>query len=678
MPRFVEYAPAVIDVWGRPRIRVDGKDVTWFADERGHAHATVPVALTRQDPFTYGPGVLLFPGIGPTERPGMGRLEWLKEDAYVRVAIVGDGDTSEDDLEVLYRGTVTSFRHTPAGLEAICEGRVYMAGTQVVPPNIGLVEQEDLEAFVCRVLNGVRNRKWQPAVSTVPGRTGIPYSARGDMSSPLAMVVDALATGIKADGTTYTVRWEDDRNRPVFCEQEPRNTWTFTYGQRGLLADLTEDRRAVVHAIYGSGIAPNGGAWRNSKYPQSTEATPPVYPMGSTLYYPGDAMPASVGSPFWRRMRELGYRVESTATYYNPADRLDVIDLQSNSGIVDDASGSFGPQTWSAAFQPGKNARLGDAFILPLAAVPEWDEWIRNGDGSRRKKNPKHDPSLAPVERYVDFGDGHTKRAAARAARAMIRRESKPPIQGTLTITGDPREGHRLQIREGDRIKVLGWTGKDVTLYAAEVSYDLTTATVTLTVSSRRGPYVTIVDEIAQRRSERASRRESNGRMASVGQGVVWDAESPAGVIPAHSHYPRLGSVAFTPVPVFGSVVRTVIEAAEPCEMIITVWNKPVTPAQVEGIIGGNPWDLTGDPWEKKRKALRDAGLVIGWGTAEQPAGYGYELKNEGADMTGTFYEDAEWTFRIPKGEQPFLRVLIWPTSSAPISGRFYPAAVEV
>ena len=109
-------------------------------------------------------------------------------------------------------------------------------------------------------------------------------------------------------------------------------------------------------------------------------------------------------------------------------------------------------------------------------------------------------------------------------------------------------------------------------------------------------------------------------------------------------------------------------------EFVVGVFDRPITPKQVENIIGGKPLNLDRDPWQDRVNQLKAAGMLVGWGTSELPLGYGYDQKGDNAPLSGTFVEESNWTSRAPRGR---VWVIGWTRGGGHLSGRFYPAIAE-
>lgn len=686
---------------GRFKVVINDGDRTYYTGATGAPRQVRVLTSQETEPMSSGGLSLRIYDYDPlTDIIGEGEWEWIEEGTRVEVLMVDLAGHPIAEREMYHRAQVSGWVIGTNYVDISCQARSGGMGDQLFVPELGYLDEMFVEDFIKMVMDGTKHRPFMKARIEPSGRSGIRYRVRGSYESRLAAVTDALAHAVRADGYVLTVQWDDEPG-PVIRQLVPRNNWTVRFMQPGVdFSGLSTDTRACTHVVWGKGVRADGGTWFNAKYPGSTTAVAPPYPAGSTLFYPGHSVPAHIGGPFFDKLRDHGYRIQSTATYYHPDDRLDVIDLQSRAGIVDDASGSWGPQTWAAAFQPGRGSVLEDGFILPLAAVEGYHEWLYNGDGGRIKRNPKYDRTLRPVEIFIDFGECSRKDAMA-SARAIIAREKEPLISGSLTLTQDPQEGHRLRVRAGDTMTVEAFDGRDLLLYISEVNRDTSgdSASVSVTVSNRRGYFRTPAEEKSVRRAQRAALRQANGVNGSGGVDALWDCESPHGRIYATSHYPGLGSKTVVAMPYRAVVAKARIKHDVRTRFMFAVFNNPsITVEQAEFLLGGNPLttadeDLAAAPFDVNPRGLKQAGCLGIWGSKDDLLGYGSVPEPRAVNDTpaaearaaarrdalldGTFEEDSTWEARAQRGTT-YLTVISWTEEAANMTGRFYPASMDV
>lgn len=576
--------------FNRLRVWINGVERTDHLDVLGNTTGTTIKDLTFLDLFTFGPGLLLFPGFDVRlERPGYGRWDWLTEGASVLVR----GEEYEGqpiaDMEHVWKGQIDCFRPTPEGLEVPLEGRLFALGAEVVPPKIGRLSRTTTEAFLLDLINGATGQRFFDLVNDLTGNWGTYYSARGDYSTPLDMAVDAVDQSGRSDGKRLTIGYVQGQDGPRIMEYE-KNNKAWTVDTKNSECDLVEDKNSRVMAVFASWITPRGGASRGAKYADATDSS------------------------------------------------------------------------------------LGLGKIHPIAHVPEWGRRLYDTDGNDLGPNPLFDNKVASQEVYLDYGDGISTADVTESCKAYLAFHKEAPVQGTITLHGE----EWLGVRARDKFTVTNWLGRSVVVFVSEAHIDWVTYTVTLTVSTRKGTFVSTADAITQRRTEKASRRETNGRTPSTkGQGIVWDADSPAGIIKPTA-VTTAGKVLRTPMPEFGDVVRSTFATSPNAEFAVWLFRKQVTVAQVEAITGGSPLTIAGNPSKGKEQALHDLGMVRMWGSKESPGGYGVGTKaaaNETAvPLIGTLREDESWPFRLDEAAPgECLWVVVWPSVNTTFSGRLWP-----
>src|SRR5690606_4143126 len=127
-------------------------------------------------------------------------------------------------------------------------------------------------------------------------------------------------------------------------------SWSVRAGQRGIHVDL--ERELLPNAVFGEGVRPDGGRWRNAKYPNWRPDDTPPNPMSPTSSFHGGTRDSDTtsGSGVSDWQAKAGQPVTGR---YSAADAQACRDLQREAGIQVD--GSVGPQTWAATFGTGSN-----------------------------------------------------------------------------------------------------------------------------------------------------------------------------------------------------------------------------------------------------------------------------------------------------------------------------------
>src|SRR5690606_36483691 len=170
--------------------------------------------------------------------------------------------------------------------------------------------------------------------------------------------------------------------------------WTVRHGQRGINVDIEEDDDPNV--LFGEGVAPNGGRWRNAKYPNWRPDDTPEFPLGPSQYFTVGTKDSDTtsGSGVSDWQEKAGRKVTGK---YSAADRQACRDIQRRAGIQID--GTVGPQTWAATFGTGANTgSLDGAFVAPLAASPKVMPRNYGPDGDDLGENDRFDPDIIRVE----------------------------------------------------------------------------------------------------------------------------------------------------------------------------------------------------------------------------------------------------------------------------------------
>lgn len=637
---------------GRLQLIVEGVDVTYFRDVE-----TPFPTWSRTEPFGAATAQVELPQITAFDSPGSGDLAWCREGANVVIRLVNG--TSKT---VMWRGVVTIAHHAEdTGVFTLeCTGNVMAADLQLRTPPF-LTAPQDVGLVVARALNSATSRRYR---KTAPVVTGCKTSVLGGWEPTLTgWVTQALSTAV-TKGRQWTVECAD--KQPVIVRKDLTTVhWTIRAGQRGIAVALSRDITQAANVIYGEGIRPDGGAWRNAKYPNWRPDDTPDFdgPMstGMTVGW------SSPGVRLWQE--KVGQPVTGTLSQ---ADRVVWRRIQDEAGIrVDDY---LGPQTWAASFATGSNTgTLDGALIRPLAWAKEVERWLYSPDGDVLGENPRYDSGVLPVHRYLNFGAGVTKSEGVRAAKELLARDADPGWVGTITFTLDPNEGSKYEIREGHNIRVRSFRGGSVLVHVARVEYG--PDQVTCTVDSKARDYPTL-DAILDREREavdpvRAYRkRPTSSTLAS--ERATWDAESPGGRVPEHAVFGGLWNVLRIPFSQYGDIVRTSFKASTPVGFAVAVFDRPITANRLAGIVG-NPLTAAENPWQEDE--LDDAGLLMAWGWKEQPCGYfPREYANPDGKAknppTGRMRDDASWTFAST--QPPWLWVAVIATESTRIAGRFY------
>jgi hypothetical protein len=373
---------------------------------------------------------------------------------------------------------------------------------------------------------------------------------------------------------------------------------------------------------------------------------------------------------------------------YDSADASAARAVQRADGLLVD--GVVGPQTWAATFDVGANGvDLDGAFRMPLAWDPRAMPRLFNADGSDAGANSAWDPTILVVDRDEDMGNSITKAQATRSAQAELARTPTPGWVGEIVLTADPIEGSRLDIREGQNIRVLGHLATDVVLHIAQVSVQ-DDRSVRLTVDEHYRDLVTLAG-ILSRDKESATdpaRMPARKYRRRFRENVVdFDGESPAGVVPDFALFGGLWSVIHIPVSQTGQVASIRLQTHGPmAKFSVAFFGDSVTAAQMVSLVG-NPLIAHGNygPYDHHRPDLELLGFINAIGGPGQAAGYsqdtdtgagsGYETSpytGSSTLLTGWLVDTASWAYTSVR--PPWLWLAFYSDRSTRIRGRLLPA----
>lgn len=588
----------------------------------------------------------------------------------IRLDIIGGSPVS------LFEGFVmdTGVREDSGTFTLEAMGVLYGADLTLRKPAF-TTAPKDIGSLIPHLLNHAPSRRWS---STAKAVTGIQSSVAGGWEPLLTgYIQELLATALDSSKRQWTLSCV---NRQPVLELKDTTTIAATVraGQRGVSIDLNSDASEAPNAIYGEGIASDGGRWRNAKYPNWKPDDTPDYPYNppTTSIKVGtrDAdTDSGDGVSVWQR--KVGQPVTGT---FSRADRIALKRIQRAGGILDD--GFLGPQSWATTFDTGANTgSLDGAFIAPLAAATEVESRLYGPDGDDLGANPDYDADIIRVERKINYGQGVPKSKGVTNAKRTLARDSNPGWLGVITFTLDPSTKSKYELREGENIRVLGWRGQDITVHIASARYD--ESAVTLEVDSKARDYPTLQalmtrDRDAVDPAKVAARRLLAGEIQT--DRATYDAESPAGRMPRHAVYGGLWDVRRMPMGAFGRIVRTDFRTSSSATpFALAVFGKPLTAADLVSLIG-NPLTATTNPWSEYGDELEDLGLLQAWGWKEQPAGYYPRTYSDptgttAAPVTGRLLDDASWDYA--SAQSPWLWVATIAASSCNVEGRFYGGA---
>lgn len=326
---------------------------------------------------------------------------------------------------------------------------------------------------------------------------------------------------------------------------------------------------------------------------------------------------------------------------------------------------------WRNTRYPGNGVR---PEFLPLIGRDEnvdrrWDEANEEWDA-----NPGFDPTKLRVARYENFGSGVTRTEATLSALAELDRDANPGWTGTLTMTADPEQGSRFDIRAGDNIAIRHHHGWAKRLFrVVEANVDLDSLTVTLNIDTNARDKVTLVglqERDNEAKSDPARRLNPPRRKSRSTQDEhpIFDCESGAGKVKPFSAPGGQWLVVRVPMAAYGTIVRSYFTTSPATTYACGVFDRPVSAGTLSSLVG-NPLGSE-DPWDPKADELSDAGLQVAWGGSEQKGGYYPSQQGKaGATVTGRMLDDASWEYA--SHAPPWMYLAFYPAGTTTVNADF-------
>lgn len=657
---------------GALHVWVNGVDVTYLRNV-----PTIIGELVSSAPLGDERASIEFPQIKPWDIPGTGDLWMLTEDAPVEVALIG----ADDSRTLMWEGFVASFSdYSGDGRETYtvqCQGELAQAMLEPWDPPLFL-NPTDIGTLVANALNSVTGRRWLkiPKVAT-----GILSTNRGSQQqSAWQYVQDLLAVAWTDDYRQWTIqRVASGAYRLQLKAATGTVHWTFTKGAHGVGVDLIHDAATRRDAVYGSGVTPNGGVYRNWKFPFLDRYVPPVYPRADFANLSVGMTDAATdngrGITQWQtRMRDLGYNVRVDGVM-NSSDTKWVRRVQKDRGITVD--GSLGPQTWAATFDMGPTEVNPTAVRRPFAAKSATEPYLYAANGARKGKNPAFDKRLIRhAMPEVFFGTGVWKRDAYGMADAILDREGTVGAAGTVTVSTDPHEAgaSRLHVGVGDNLEIIGHRGSTV-VQVSQVSHGPITSTFTVDEFARDALSVeAILERNRDARKNPANRPGvTDNRQLDRSHVTEFESESKAGVIPRVAVNGNSGLWTVLPIYVGQTGVAQVsVEARWPkAEFVMAVFGRPIRPNTLANLVG-DPL-ASKDGWYDMEERLREKhGMLEVFGRPDEPGGYFPRTKSEGGALKGVLRDFQGINYYSHVGG--YVWIALFTSRSTFVEGRLFPA----
>jgi Putative peptidoglycan binding domain len=440
---------------------------------------------------------------------------------------------------------------------------------------------------------------------------------------------------------------------------------TVTAGTKGVDWTLTQDGASAPNMVFGEGLAPDGSRYRNAKYPMLTPAAPD-YPgtmaFGATdLDYSYAAVTA-----LQYQLRAAGWPDVQINGFFDADTRTALKAQQRDAGRTVDGTIS-GTADWASVWSTGSvSGDLLSGFFRPLGFVSAADPYVHASNGAVVDDNVNYDGRLQ-VHRTVALPDGIKKSRAMKYCQRIANQSEEAPWIGTVTLTADPQEMHRRNIREGAFLRLNGPRGNDgFDLYIAGVAHSEDgKAPTELTVSEQPIPMLDLKARIDRQREADADPAKlplRNRPQRPFRDAVGWDKESGAGVI-----QPTVLSAGWNVIRFIGAERGTIAavkaKTTSPASRFaFAVFGKSINPAGVAALVAD---PLSEEPdgygwWNIPaiQDDLDDAWFVEAWGEFEQAAGYSPGKESSDHDVTGKLTDGLGWVFG--SDDPPFLWAAVY------------------
>ena len=679
----------ISEEWGKIQIIMDGKDVTYFRD-----HPAEMGSWSSNEPNGDVATSVYFPQISWFEHFGESYLSWGEGGNDVNILLRRPNGTSK----TLFEGLVVGKRLEGQGIGVTVDiiGCLFQADHTPYIQEL-YKKNRDIGNAIADVMDGAVSRHYGKCNRPT---TGIRTNIRGSGGARLTQAVqDMLATAFTDDAKNqWTITNYPGRKPKIKLKDKTTHHWSMSMAHPGINLSLTDDFQQSVGTVYGSGTADDGCVWYNAKYPGLRLTVAPPFPLGiGSVFSAGDGDHGF--DPFSDEMRTRGYKMYSNDTY-SSSDVDEVREMQGRAGITRD--GVVGAQTWNAAFGVGGSTpSLAGAHIAPLAQISVNREFLERPDGTIIGRNPSYRRDKLAIGRLVEYGEGVNKIEGTKFARGEIqaRLNNDPQWVGSATLSMDPEEGSRWEIKAGQNLFIkfmqpapsrkgiddglllhISQTtvapGGDVTVQLSYLGYDMTT----LAAIKRRNK-----DTFDPARRRGMQSRSSRVTKDSV---VPWDCEAGGGRIPMHNLQGGFWTIIRIPAGQVGNIVQTKYVCADSLgfntlktafvsegalsgarAFCIAVFGKPITANFLKGLVG-NPL-IAESVWTKKAVALEKAGLIQAYGASDQQAGYWPGKETGGTEpdpLTGKLMDGTSWTWE--SSQPPFLWIAEYCATSTRIAGQ--------
>jgi hypothetical protein len=650
----------------RQRILFGGRDATY---DRGVPVPDVEYELS--DVLLYGPGSLSLPAFMAAWEIGTDAMSRVRDGARVKVQLVDDFTDAESPVveATVYKGFVmnrgVSGRHMALELGGEAQGRLTLRDSHVLFRDV-----LDISRLLWALLRDVGIR-YLPRLGD-PG-LGIRSLNFGGQSK-YEKFQELLVRAIKKDGTQRAVLPDSDGiYRPLDKDTTTKHFSVFVDDAFTVL-DVDSDIAEKPNTIYPTAVAPNGRRIDGAAVAGLISTPAPPYPMDDDSYFgigttnedtdTGDGITVMV-----RRLGAVGLLTVDDAPGGFDQDVADALDKVGRRARATAPVGTMTPDLWAALWDldvVGRSRKW--ASIEPAAQDPAVQRYKRAASGAVIGLNPDYDPDAIQVDESIDMGTGIRERQVDNWAQTRVHAPDEKVWYGQITLNlgavlagqvdvGDTITAadlvdarlvqpgrHNLWVPNFDGGTLFGVSG-------AQVNGD----SLVFTVDTRHRPAREIWERRQVRRETRSdpARRAMGTRQSTLSKDAVHGFISWGGILDRDVDLVAGWNKVELVVGDYGTLARfrTVVQdiSGTGGDVVITghehavaVFGRPpsgntMTVARMNDAVPA-PLAENGDrPYRRRatRKVLNAHGFIEAWGTHDEPAGYGGDLKTDDAPLTG-------------------------------------------
>mgnify|MGYP000125467913 CR=1 FL=1 len=514
--------------------------------------------------------------------------------------------------------------------------------------------------------------------------TDIEVRMRGSVGQMVGdFMRDVLAVARDA-GHTWTIARAFDtdgflqpRKYFLYDASTPVATTTIRGGMPGWVfaprSDVTQD----PNAIFGAGTRRDGGYWSGMVYPLLAESDPPTYPgplsygsIGSDV----SALQGRLRQSGWPDVTVTGVFDDETITglnaMYKAAGHAQTGEIESE----DD---------WDLAWSTDTGTTdLSSGYRRPLARDTSVERWTYYADGSISGENPYRDPNILPVDADLSYGDRISRgRATTNANRLVADFADGPLVMGSATLTIDPPDMSRLDLRECGQIvadytaagETPGSRALSLRIARLEIQPESDAMPLSMTLATRPYPALDLATRLDRDRSAASNPARSFYAQLHRAQRPWkdvngWDSESGAGIIRSlHCAAGEWTVVKFIGAQ-RGSIMALKANSDPASRYAMALFGDAIDAAGVAALVSAPLSEApTSAGWwaEVSESDLEDAAWIESWGMYTQACGYyPYAESDDPTPSTSGKTRDFQ-TYTFESLSPPWLWLAIWSEDEA-------------